>query len=807
MPSRVSLLEKVVTRLLPQAGGIGVYLNGYERVPAFLRRRGITVARSQDHGDLRDNGKFFFLGQSSARFYAAADDDLDYPHDYVEYLKRMALDVGSESAVGVHGAVYPDPFVDLLEPRHLFHFEESLAHLMPVHLLGTGTVLFDQDQWGLDLEEFAKPGMADVWFAAAAALRGAPLFVVPRPSGWVAPLSSREQLAGSSALYFEALLDRSDQTGALREARVSNGGYHGLLESLGAVPSAVEELGISQSLLLDSARSALGYPAASLESIPVLVRRIEERGQRWSELHRFLGKAASTLGQVSLELLSDHVDHTSIELSIDLLDRVSSLREADPSLWATLPSAVRFDTDETRFAELKAALFKKAVMSRPQDPQTFWSSMSGRVEAPMEAALAAEQQGAHTDFAHLPAFTSSAAESPRRAATRLYEYFESVRWKTLPAENDLREKFGEYFDSVALQLLLAVAATKAESRDLAAGILDELKKVEPASRDVALAEAVLQGSVAASTSEALRPALRVLDQDLIREGLRPFSDALPEEDEGTGHWIHSLRPERIGGGDRTGPAVSVVMTTFNDEETVEAALGALLQSTDVNLQLIAVDDASTDGTLDRLLAVGDDRVTVIHNDLNVGPYVSRNRALEIAEGEFIAIADGDDWCHPQRLSHQAGILSVSPGLVACKVAHVRVRGDGLMDLENHLSFVGDGPVTLMFRSWVLDHVGGFDLVRTRGDIEFIRRLGARFGSGAVGSFDIPMLLANSSFGSNSKLYRDDVLNVYRSASAIWHERYALSDNLYVPLGGPRPAFVAPSEMRADELGSYEVVGG
>ena len=73
IPSRVESLEKVINSLLGQADEIGVYLNNYEDVPAFLKHPRIRVARSQKHGDVRDNGKFFFVEKTKCTRIWAKD--------------------------------------------------------------------------------------------------------------------------------------------------------------------------------------------------------------------------------------------------------------------------------------------------------------------------------------------------------------------------------------------------------------------------------------------------------------------------------------------------------------------------------------------------------------------------------------------------------------------------------------------------------------------------------------------------------------------------------------------------------------
>jgi succinoglycan biosynthesis protein ExoO len=99
------------------------------------------------------------------------------------------------------------------------------------------------------------------------------------------------------------------------------------------------------------------------------------------------------------------------------------------------------------------------------------------------------------------------------------------------------------------------------------------------------------------------------------------------------------------------PRVSVIIPAYNAEDYLERALDSALVQTMTDLEVIVVDDASTDATLEMAhrVAARDSRVRVVHNEHNVGSAVSRNRALSIARGEWIALLDADDAWFPRRL--------------------------------------------------------------------------------------------------------------------------------------------------------------
>jgi glycosyltransferase involved in cell wall biosynthesis len=97
--------------------------------------------------------------------------------------------------------------------------------------------------------------------------------------------------------------------------------------------------------------------------------------------------------------------------------------------------------------------------------------------------------------------------------------------------------------------------------------------------------------------------------------------------------------------------VSVIIPAYNAAANLRRALDSALAQTMSDLEVIIVDDASADTTLEMAgqIAAQDPRVRVLHNERNAGPSVSRNRAIVAARGEWIAILDADDSWFPERL--------------------------------------------------------------------------------------------------------------------------------------------------------------
>lgn len=92
------------------------------------------------------------------------------------------------------------------------------------------------------------------------------------------------------------------------------------------------------------------------------------------------------------------------------------------------------------------------------------------------------------------------------------------------------------------------------------------------------------------------------------------------------------------------PLVSVIIAVYNTEDYLEECLDSLLNQTLENIEIICINDASTDSSLEILenYAKKDNRITIINNEKSSGPSITRNKGLKIAKGEYITFCDSDD---------------------------------------------------------------------------------------------------------------------------------------------------------------------
>ena len=108
--------------------------------------------------------------------------------------------------------------------------------------------------------------------------------------------------------------------------------------------------------------------------------------------------------------------------------------------------------------------------------------------------------------------------------------------------------------------------------------------------------------------------------------------------------------------------VSVIMPVFNSQKYISQAVESFLAQTWPYKELIIVDDASTDSSMKELKKYSKyfDNIVLLTNDQNRGVSYSRNRGIQVASGNYIALLDSDDWMDPTRLEKQVQFLVSHP---------------------------------------------------------------------------------------------------------------------------------------------------
>ena len=195
------------------------------------------------------------------------------------------------------------------------------------------------------------------------------------------------------------------------------------------------------------------------------------------------------------------------------------------------------------------------------------------------------------------------------------------------------------------------------------------------------------------------------------------------------------------------PLISVIMTTYNTIDFIDAAVKSILNQSWRNLELIIVDDCSTDGTRQcaERYALTDKRVRVFCFGENRGTYWCKNYGITLAAGAVITFMDSDDSCHESRLEEQfAELNKKGRAMVTCNWVRKDVAGN-LVVINGVIERVAF--ISKMIKRRVIDEIGYFDTIRTSADDEFIKRVKLVYGTQA--HFNIPKVLYTGAHRENS----------------------------------------------------------
>lgn len=110
--------------------------------------------------------------------------------------------------------------------------------------------------------------------------------------------------------------------------------------------------------------------------------------------------------------------------------------------------------------------------------------------------------------------------------------------------------------------------------------------------------------------------------------------------------------------------MSVLMSCYNAEKYVVDAMNSMLNQTYTNIELVIINDGSTDSTLDKLSAFTDPRIKLISRE-NKGLVYSLNEGLSLCNGKYIARMDADDISTPDRIKKQVALLEDQPNISVC----------------------------------------------------------------------------------------------------------------------------------------------
>jgi len=166
-------------------------------------------------------------------------------------------------------------------------------------------------------------------------------------------------------------------------------------------------------------------------------------------------------------------------------------------------------------------------------------------------------------------------------------------------------------------------------------------------------------------------------------------------------------------------AVSVIIPTFNRAQRVARAVSSVLSQDFSDLEIIVVDDGSTDGT-QGVLAEFSHKINILTHSSNLGVSAARNTGIKGSSAEFISFLDSDDYWRPEKLGEQIAFFERNPQGAVCQTEEIWIRkGHRVNPQKKHLKPSGDifvpslklcliSPSAVMLKRSVLEHVGLFD---------------------------------------------------------------------------------------------------
>ncbi len=170
------------------------------------------------------------------------------------------------------------------------------------------------------------------------------------------------------------------------------------------------------------------------------------------------------------------------------------------------------------------------------------------------------------------------------------------------------------------------------------------------------------------------------------------------------------------------PTISVIMPTYNGERFLRPAIESVLSQSFCDVELLVIDDGSTDSTpaILRECAAQDERMIVLTNPQNLGIAAATNRGLAAARGEYIALQDHDDISLPHRFQAELDFLRSHPDIAVVGSSATLIDDEGVayaefplpceeIDIKWRLLFVGDALhyTSVIVRRDALQSIGGY----------------------------------------------------------------------------------------------------
>lgn len=242
------------------------------------------------------------------------------------------------------------------------------------------------------------------------------------------------------------------------------------------------------------------------------------------------------------------------------------------------------------------------------------------------------------------------------------------------------------------------------------------------------------------------------------------------------------------------PRVSVLMPAYNVQQYIGEAIESILNQTYSNIELIVVNDASTDNTWDvvREYAKNDKRMVIHRNKKNLKLSKTLNKCIMLATGEYLARMDADDISLPQRIGSQVAFLEIhhDVGVVGATIEIIDHQGNPIGKREYHTSdqeirahifkYSPFAHPVIMMRKYTLITAGLYnDYYNPAEDYELYFRMGAisKFGNLKETGLKYRVVAKSMTTGSMQRMELKTI-EIRKEFSKNSHYRFTYIDNIY-----------------------------
>lgn len=213
--------------------------------------------------------------------------------------------------------------------------------------------------------------------------------------------------------------------------------------------------------------------------------------------------------------------------------------------------------------------------------------------------------------------------------------------------------------------------------------------------------------------------------------------------------------------------VTIIVSVYNKSKYLNRNIKSILNQNYKNIEVIYIDDKSSDNSLDELKKISDPRVSVYSSNVNYGTYACRNYAIKMSTGKYVTFVDADDEIHRSHISNLLYFLK-------------KYNKKAVLSMYRRYDYTNKDfsepkicEASILTEKSVFKHIGYYEFVRCGADTEFRERMIRVYGKGSLGistfcsyiaGYDKNSLTNSSSLGKNTKARQE-----YSKKFREWHK--------------------------------------